>query len=306
VTADYHGEVQDNDPGWSPIFLKLVDDVYERYPQFHSAYDWETRVDHPHIADQRYEVLLPPVSNSQKHQLQVQALVDLMADQGLLSATMRPGCNNAPLALTTMMEFGAGRAQLSAELASKLAADHRPSVEFVLIDRQPVRHKQDPRHAFPCRRVLIDIKDLCLDELLMTGQSSDTSLIAYGKHLCGAATDLTINCLAGAHGVQIKGLVIALCCHHRSSYQEYCNHEFLVNNGIGPAEFDRLCRLSSWATCGGRNDGRLYRAYGVKCKRILDIGRLLLLHRMGHSDARLVRYASSNVTPENLAIVLSE
>lgn len=46
-----------------------------------------------------------------------------------------------------------------------------------------------------------------------------------------------------------KGIMIALCCHHRCTWDSYVGQEYMHNCGVTPTEFDLLTRLSSWATC---------------------------------------------------------
>ncbi|BFZ17046.1 hypothetical protein BsWGS_20085 [Bradybaena similaris] len=46
-----------------------------------------------------------------------------------------------------------------------------------------------------------------------------------------------------------RGIMIALCCHHRCTWDTYIGREFMSACGISPQEFDLLTRLSSWATC---------------------------------------------------------
>merc|ERR1712060_228554 len=92
-------------------------------------------------------------------------------------------------------------------------------------------------------------------------------VIAIGKHLCGAATDLAINSLVNFvrnsvsrtektdkdinKNKPVLGIMIALCCHHRCSWKTFAGKKYLLENyGFSPNEFTLLCGLSSWATCG--------------------------------------------------------
>ena len=48
--------------------------------------------------------------------------------------------------------------------------------------------------------------------------------------------------------------MIALCCHHRCSWQSYVGKPFLQGQGFSREDFQLLTSISSWATCGfGRN-----------------------------------------------------
>jgi hypothetical protein len=39
---------------------------------------------------------------------------------------------------------------------------------------------------------------------------------------------------------------VALCCHHRCTWQSYVGKEFIKNCGLSPGEFTLLCKLSGW------------------------------------------------------------
>ena len=48
--------------------------------------------------------------------------------------------------------------------------------------------------------------------------------------------------------------MIALCCHHRCSWQSYVGKLFLQDQGFSREDFQLLTSISSWATCGfGKN-----------------------------------------------------
>ena len=51
---------------------------------------------------------------------------------------------------------------------------------------------------------------------------------------------------------RVKGVILALCCHHCCSWPQYVGRPFLQNLGFTAEEFHLLCCLSSWATCGIR------------------------------------------------------
>lgn len=50
----------------------------------------------------------------------------------------------------------------------------------------------------------------------------------------------------------VKGVILALCCHHCCSWPQYVGRPFLQNLGFTAEDFHLLCCLSSWATCGMR------------------------------------------------------
>ena len=147
--------------------------------------------------------------------------------------------------------------------------------------------------------------------------------IAYSKHLCGSATDLTLRALskfkANDNG-RIEGLFIALCCHQVCTLSRYINPAFLKEYEIDDAcLFKTMCKISTWAVCGrGRaeegeeqNDEQHWTGLefkereelGWRAKRILDIGRMLYIKQeMNATDVGLVQYIDKESTLENMAL----
>ncbi|KAJ2956335.1 hypothetical protein NQZ79_g7798 [Umbelopsis isabellina] len=164
---------------------------------------------------------------------------------------------------TCFVEFGAGRGELSHYLKHALTAAGEST--FVLIDRKTVRGKFDSaligeETPSVVKRVTVDIKDLSLGKIdvLKDNEGHLKPVIAYSKHLCGSATDLTLKCLANYADEQIAnnnkqpipGIIIALCCHQLSRYEMYPNTKYLEDNNISKTDYDRICKMSSWAICG--------------------------------------------------------
>uniref|UniRef100_S4R6T0 tRNA:m(4)X modification enzyme TRM13 n=1 Tax=Petromyzon marinus TaxID=7757 RepID=S4R6T0_PETMA len=178
-------------------------------------------------------------------------------------------------------ECGAGRGKLSHWLWRALPGATR-GVSFLLVERCSTRFKVDGKHQegdVDFRRLLIDIQHLHLGKVPQL-QDKGTSVVAIGKHLCGAATDLALRCLMETlprHGTRAAapglaacgeeapgqapcetgtgptlGIAITLCCHHRCSWPAYVGKEYFCSQGLGPKEFDLIQRMSSWATCGWR------------------------------------------------------
>ena len=58
-------------------------------------------------------------------------------------------------------------------------------------------------------------------------------------------------------GSPVKGVVLALCCHHCCTWPQYVGRPFLQKIGFTAEDFHLLCCLSSWATCGMRLKKRL-------------------------------------------------
>ncbi|XP_018026840.1 tRNA:m(4)X modification enzyme TRM13 homolog [Hyalella azteca] len=341
------------------------------------------------------ETEISPLSGPsyQKHFLQNRSLVARLGAIGGLGGSKQLGAE-APNGVERMvdgslpqhdkmgsqlcfLEFGAGRGELSHHVVR--ACDSSQQVQVVLIDRGAQRYKFDTKiregSNVSTKRLRLDIADLALERVpgLMLGGR----VYAGGKHLCGAATDLTLRCLnrlqlfqarsqndaqdqknlahqninsttfsgncnaqeihnlkvdiSGSNSVSnlvIKsdqhfadnlassslfelhdnalsidqtstrevtskasdmemkclcrknnweapenenlsshccckdslanasvascGLVIALCCHHKCSWQHYTGKRFFKRIGLSGAEFTAVMGLTSWAVCAAR------------------------------------------------------
>ncbi|XP_016993463.2 tRNA:m(4)X modification enzyme TRM13 homolog [Drosophila takahashii] len=226
---------------------------------------------------------------------------------------------------TSYVEFGAGKGQLAYFLATVLEGQQLTHSQVVLIDRMSLRHKKDNKVANKelVQRIRADIADLKLSALPELKKTQRT--VALSKHLCGAATDLTLRCMLGDGGATTDYVLIALCCHHRCSWRSYVGRSFLQQSGIGPREFAILTKMVSWAVCGTglsrerrkamekaddqpaeTNTQRLSRnereAIGQQCKRVLDFGRLEYLRSLGY-QAELKFYVPRDVTLENVVLL---
>jgi len=226
---------------------------------------------------------------------------------------------------TSYVEFGAGKGQLAYYLATVLEGQQFTHSQVILIDRMSLRHKKDNKVANKelVQRIRADIADLKLSALPELKKTERT--VALSKHLCGAATDLTLRCILGDGSASTDYVLIALCCHHRCSWQSYVGRSFLQKSGIGPREFAILTKMVSWAVCGTglsrerrkamemtedqpteTNTQRLSREerekIGQQCKRVLDYGRLDHLRSHGY-HAELKFYVSKDVTLENVVLL---
>ena len=282
--------------------------------------------------------------SKQRHQQQCNALVRTMVSEQLLQS---PHC--------TVIEMGAGKAGLS---HCMLNSDERQiaSVEaVVLVDSDSFKEKWDGKMRRAVQgdcsveRYRLDIKDLhiaSLPSLSSPSASSAAHAVLIGKHLCGSALDLCINAMlhsfrspptsavAASTSPLVSGLCIASCCHHRCTFDLYCNPQWLHSHNIDRQQFALLTRLSSWAcNDNGRGTEHGWRAsgYDVKeetmdgdvrveygtllgigvdervtigrtIKQWLDVGRVELLRAVGYS-AHLTLFAPLHVTRENGALI---
>lgn len=316
---------------------KLADQPLEKISEFLSSIDSvyddvaplipEAILDHPVLDHQKEKKAIV------KHVMQQASLIGHLKNEGLLVPS------------NCFIEFGAGKGELSLYVSQALdmafpenvpstpiEMSSEKSASFVLVDRSSFRFKFDryfkgesedlQKKSSRFHRVTLDIKDLDLSKLDIVGKRP---IVAYSKHLCGAATDLTLSSLANFHraGGRIAGLVLALCCHHSCSLKAYPSIKYLEQLGVLKSrdQFGWLSSMCSWATCGLRsettetnapecNPGHFTKLphsqrglLGLKAKRILDVGRLSYIKETLDLNARLVRYAGNNLTLENVALI---
>lgn len=179
------------------------------------------------------------------------------------------------------VEFGAGKGKLSHWI--HVALQEAENVHFLLVERSSTRFKVDGKHKntdSTFDRLQVDIQHLDLSRVPFL-QEKQLPVIAVGKHLCGAATDLALRCLfersakdkdcepptkriklqekggeeqtrsiESSEEVVVLGLTVALCCHHRCEWRHYVGKDFFRERGLGETEFSAFQRMSSWATCG--------------------------------------------------------
>ncbi|RCH92865.1 tRNA:m(4)X modification enzyme TRM13, partial [Rhizopus stolonifer] len=164
------------------------------------------------------------------------------------------------------VEFGAGKGELSGWV-KKAVNEENGEGSFVLIDRKNVRNKVDPSlvgHSeikSTVQRLLMDIKDLQLAKVECIADN-EKKVVAFSKHLCGCATDITLKCLMNyvehekslGRSEPISGIVIAVCCHQLCRYEMYPNTEYLESIQMDKTEFERMCKMSSWGISGERED----------------------------------------------------
>ncbi|KAJ2367906.1 tRNA:m4X modification enzyme, partial [Coemansia sp. RSA 2611] len=172
------------------------------------------------------------VKTNPKHVLQQSSLIGHLGKRGLLDKQY------------VFIEFGAGKGELSVYVHAALnpgpeRSDNGGSI--ILVDRKNFRQKysiddqnskaESLQQRF--ERIYIDIRDLDLSKIPelqtvdpATGATHLRPIVAYSKHLCGAATDLTIKCLERYQqaGGSVAGVAIALCCHQVCKYSMYIDH----------------------------------------------------------------------------------
>jgi hypothetical protein len=217
------------------------------------------------------------------------------------------------------VEFGAGRAGLSSILSRTGLG-----TSFALIERENSKKKYDMEireGSVWIERVRLDIEDVSLPSLIeMSGQHE---VLGVGKHLCGGGTDVCLKCMCFGQtdadgnepspplpspsstfpGVQISGVVVALCCHHKMDFGSYILDEKDLGSllGITVREFNILCKLTSWYTCDMESKEREH--IGWMSKRLIDIGRMAYLRSKGFENVFLMEYVPPDVSKENVLLV---
>lgn len=327
-----------------------------------------------------HDALKPELDNpgngvsARKHLVQLDSLLGHMTRLRLLQPA------------TCFVEFGAGRGRLSQWIQQAMEkTGNLENASFLLVERAAVRHKRDSFYqregdGHHYERIHMDIQNLVLGKVPAVHSHPNRPIVAYTKHLCGAATDLALRCLmetrstngerqaslladgntesrdtfstssderkdkssakptrslegdttlqrlcdhdpktnslnigrnsvntiladkrqcmglhhktsdsikcgildnaevsiAAAEQISddapkadqscssnqsgklplvsnpVKGIVMALCCHHRCAWRTHVGKEFFRDVGISKWEFMALVRMSSWATCGTR------------------------------------------------------
>nr|XP_033330164.1 tRNA:m(4)X modification enzyme TRM13 homolog isoform X1 [Megalopta genalis] len=233
---------------------------------------------------------------------------------------------------TCFIEFGAGKGKLTYWLG-QMIKDRKDSC-ILLVDRSSHRHKSDNKlkneqYPLVIKRIRADIADLKLNNIAEI--KTFNYKVGIAKHLCGVATDLTINCLNRAMQdkpiCNVNGIVIAFCCHHRCEFASYVGKHYLEQCGFTSSEFPILCSIASWATCGSISS-RLHadsdkehnlkvtrytksltsserETIGRKVKTLLNWGRLEFLNSIGF-ECKLVYYTTTNVSLENMCIIATK
>lgn len=181
---------------------------------------------------------------------------------------------------------------------------------FGFVDRGTNRQKVDNRILNDCmeakvarptiRRSRIDIVHLNLDRFIDGLHVS--RLVGILKHLCGAATDLTLRLIIRST-VPLDGMVMAMCCRHACNYKQLLpeSKTYLKTYGFDESNFEALKRIATWAVSGGPEKGQ---ELGHIARRLIDESRVFALkQRIGKNfSVSMCEYADPDVTSENVIL----
>lgn len=299
------GLLEDDDSISQSTIIDIIEKIYQH--EFPVSYPSTSHKQSPGVESRLDEL------GNKKHALQQGSLIGNMIDEEFF---VKP---------CIVVEFGAGRGELSRYIAKtrakQLAKDHQES-RYIMVDRSSPKLKfdtkiiKDWKEVNPesneiqpiVERIKLDITHLKLEAYPMVQTHSNCNVVAVSKHLCGCATDLTLNCLANMKH-QAHSILIALCCRQLCTWDSYSRpgREFLEKYGISRQGFAVLIKLTSWAVCGKRSDMdeeeyKRKESIGLKARAIIDKGRILGLQE--HKwKARVIEYVDKQVTLENHALI---
>lgn len=317
-----------NFPKWIKALERLYDDII--YREGDNGHTTRSVLTHPGLQERLMEL------ENQKHAKQQASLIGHMDRNGLLD---NPNG-------TVVAEFGCGRGELSRYLSRALALkDIDANQRFLLIDRASCRMKQDSKLAkdyeelangkaptatggVTVKRLKADIKDVAvnsqvLNDLGLSYHNEAAKLTLVSKHLCGCATDLTIQAITGQNELKnelLRGSVIALCCRQLCSYETYSKEgrEWMeATADISSEGFHAITRMTSWALCGSRGWSKSAQDHyaglaeeerekvGKMARKVIDYGRLIALRQAGFINSQLVEYIDPEISLENVCLIIA-
>eukprot|EP00943_MAST-04B_sp_MAST-4B-sp1_P000501 g501.t1 len=252
--------------------------------------------------------------------------------------------NNDANEKVTLIEYCSGKGGLSKMILDinneNNSKEYKNFSTVILIDRLNSRNDVlnspsmiDATRNINTIRVNNDISNVNLNLYMRTKKSC-----AVGKHLCGAATDLSLKCYSNAmlsanndsnnknatsidgtnqkqqpnDEIRISGsLAFAMCCHHLCTFDTFINRELLQKYGIERGEFLLLRRLATKCRCHPKkvetlsaHKAKAKAEVGVLAKRLFnECRRSWLSNKEGWKNVRLVKYISKDITPENTLLV---
>ena len=257
---------------------------------------------------------------NQKHVIQQSSLIGNLKRLGLLSPRL------------FYMEFGCGKGELSRCVNQCVLHDSPESDKsygFGLIDRGTNRLKADnkikqdsePFNVTPIvKRSKIDIKHLNVDKFVE--DLHPNQVVSISKHLCGAATDLTLKLLLNSSlfdSGKFGGVLIAMCCRHVCFEDEFLpqSKKYLIDHGFETHQsIKALKKMVSWGVnldVDSRDNAesdltaKQRYEYGIKARRIIDESRVFALKSLlGNGyEIEIFHYVDPEVTKENVCLSIT-
>lgn len=233
------------------------------------------------------------LGNTERRGMQARAFVKALRDLELLL----PGA--------LYVDLGAGSGHVSIAIREEL----RGSGTFLLVD-------QEERPEVPgCMRMKVNL-DLVsgLDTLLAAARGAvGFPVVIIANHLCGERA------MTFAESLLCNGFVTATCCHHTIAADNYCNPGFFRELGFNAALWDLVCEWSQLAprrlkpAHTRRNvqhaatrlklSASACEALGLKCRALIDLGRVRRLREVGYGDAAMVAHVPFAVTADNVMLL---
>lgn len=239
---------------------------------------------------------------------------------GEAAAAVQPSFTTVPLLIQYLARLGCLSIPHPPP-ASSLDRSNRPSVDSNSIIRTYLQ-----RFSGPAGNARLDAlydrvsrsfsSNVLLGESYRSAESKgEFACLCIAKHLCGGATDVALRCIRKALSSiqrtstpsEVSGclrLVIATCCHHRTTWTASVGQKWLNTRfGFTADVFHQWINLCGWAT-GAHGVRQLI---GVKIKRIIDTARVVWLREHGFPDATLRSFISpgQHTTLEHVVLTAS-
>lgn len=237
------------------------------------------------------------------HQLQVESLGAAMLE--ILGQAS--GGNEQVVA-----ELGAGKAMLG-NCVAEVSGSKVVSVER----RNGCDDDGDADGENRAVRLQMDVRDASLKTIMSSASTTATGIVVCAKHLCAGGTCSALRLVEEAvrDSVEVRGCVIAPCCHPQLTWGTFCNTQALEALGFDSQNFYLLLSIlllskeknmtsskhSKWTSLKSLGPDKIFRL-GRIARRVLEEARRQFLTNMGFNVV-VVEYVPCSLTPDNLMLV---
>lgn len=214
-----------------------------------------------------------------------------------------------------VVELGAGKAMLGSCVAEASGAT------VVSVERRTCRGEDcDEVVEHPVIRWQEDVRDASLRAIVSSlhpDSSSSRRIFVCAKHLCAGATCAALRLIAQAvhDSVDVRGCIVAPCCHPQLVWETFCNTPALEVLGFNAQDFSLLlgvlllskdnnvssCKYRKWGSLTGLGRDKIVRLGGI-ARRVIEEARRQFLVSLGF-DVAVVEYVPRSLTPDNLILV---